>query len=231
VLSALRRVLPALAATALLLGGCTGMGRAASAQGTDRTNVVSELAKQLAGSANLTYTAGYHLAGGGSASVSQAQNPHRAAYEYPGGRVLVTAAAITQCREKPPASCTMTTPPDTGTRAPDAVFTASRRSGLITPPTVLALLRTAAMDDAATLDLRDTTVAGHHATCVELAGLANERARAFTTCVTNDGVLGSFRGTVDGQSVDLAMTRIDFHVLGSAFGPPAVAKVIDRRAR
>jgi hypothetical protein len=57
----------------------------------------------------------------------------------------------------------------------------------------------------------------------------HERSRAFGTCVTNDGVLGSFTGTLDGKPIDLAMTEFSSRVLPDAFQAPPGATTMDRR--
>jgi hypothetical protein len=229
VLAARRRIVPGLAAVVLLLGGCGELDDAASAQGIARNDLVSELAARLTGSAALTYTAGYQLAGGGTATVSQTQDPPRSAYAYPGGRVLVTEQAVIQCRGTAKPTCTMTAPPKPGAAPPATVFAGAQRTGMVAPATVLALLNAAALDPAVTLEPRDTTIAGHHATCVELSGLDDDRSRAFATCVTSDGVLGSFTGTVDGEAIDIAMTQFESRARGDAFDPPVGATIVDRR--
>lgn len=220
-----RSALPGLAAAVLLLAGCGDIDDAASAQGIAQGDLVSELAGQLTRSTTLTYAADYRLGGGGTARVSQEQEPPRSAYAYPGGRVLVTEQAVTECRGTRRPVCTRSAPPDDGA----AVFAGAQRAGMVAPGTVLSLLNAAALDPGATLRPRDTTIAGHHATCLELSGLSDDRSRAFTTCITNDGVLGSFAGTVDGQAVDVVMTAFDSRVRGDAFTTPAGATLVDRR--
>ena len=116
-----------LAAVVLLLGGCGDFDDAASAQGLARNDLVSELAAQLTVSETLTYNAGYRLAGGATAKVAQDQNPSRAAYDYPGGRVLVSADAVTLCQGARKPTCTLTAPPDAGGTPPATVF-AERRA-------------------------------------------------------------------------------------------------------
>lgn len=229
VLGPRRRVLPGLAAAVLLLAGCGDLDQAASAQGLAGGDLVSELAAQLSASTTLTYTAGYQLAGGGTASVSQAQDPPRSAYAYPGGRVLITEQAVTECRGGRRPTCTLTAPPQAGATLPAAVLAGAERTGMVAPTTVLSLLNAAALDPDVILEPRDTTIAGHHATCLDLSGLDDDRTRAFTTCVTNDGVLGSFTGTLGGRPIDVAMTEFTSRVRGDAFQPPAGAAMVDRR--
>jgi hypothetical protein len=221
-------LLPGLVAVTLLLGGCGDLDAAASAQGIARNDLVSELATQLSGSATATYTAGYHLAGGGRATVVQAQNPSRTSFDYPGGRLLVSDHAVTQCRGGPRPTCTVTAPP-AGGALPAETYNGAERTGLVTPATVLALLNAAALDAAVTVQQRDTTIASHHATCVDLTGVKHERSRSFSTCVTNDGVLGSFTGTLDGRPLDMVMTAYSAKHTTDAFDLPSGARVVPTR--
>ena len=95
---------------------------------------------------------------------------------------------------------------------------------------VIGLLTSAALDPAAAITQTDSTIAGRHATCVEVRpGSTEEGTAPFQTCVTSDGVLGSFTGTVEGTRVDLALTRYRDSVESSVFELPADAKVVDRR--
>ncbi|MFG1609864.1 hypothetical protein [Actinoplanes sp. NPDC049265] len=203
----------------LLLAGCGDLP-AASAQGIAGNDLVAEMVTQLDASATLTYTAGYHLAGGATATVTQAQKPLRQGYDYPGGRLVQTTASVTDCRAK---ACTLTGPPPAGALPP--ALDAVRAAGLVPTPVVRQLLNAAALDQAVTVASRDTTIAGHHATCLDLTGVDNAPARDFSTCVTNDGVLGSFRGTVSGTAIDMTMTEYDPSASYSAFTPPPGATV------
>jgi hypothetical protein len=219
-----------LAAVVLLLGGCGDFDDAASAQGIARNDLVSELAAQLTASETLTYIAGYRLAGGATAKVAQDRDPAREAYDYPGGRVLVSADAVTLCHGARKPTCTLTAPPKAGGTPPPAVFAAAERSGMVAPATVLTLLNAAALSPDIIVSPRDTTIAGHHATCVDLNGVDDKRSRAFAACVTNDGVLGSFTGTLDGKQMDVAMTDFSPRVAAGDFQTPAGATTVDRRA-
>jgi hypothetical protein len=210
----------------LLLTGCGDLEEAAAAKGIASNNLVSQMVTQLSASNTLTYTAGYHLAGGGDATVTQAQNPPRTSLEYPAGRLLVTDKAVTACRAK---ACTITDPPQDGARLPAETFTAAEKTGMIAPATVIALLDTAALDTAVKVTPHDTTLAGHHATCLDLNGVEDATARDFTVCVTSDGVLGTFTGTVTGNKIDMTMTAYEPSAPASSFDPPAGARLTDRR--
>jgi hypothetical protein len=223
--------LPALLAVAVLAltagTGCGGLDDRGSA--LDRTDVVTDLATQLERSASLTYAADYQLTGGRTARVVQSQSPPRAAYVYPGGMIAVTAEATTRCSaETKPLTCTKTAPPAPTAAIRGAEPTDAGRNGMVTPSVVLKLLTATALDSDAIIDQHDTTIAGRHATCVVVMNVDALAAR-FDACVTTEGVLGSFTGTVDGTPVELAMTRFSDTTDGVTFDPPAGAKVIDRR--
>ena len=71
--------------------------------------------------------------------------------------------------------------------------------------------------------------AGRHATCVRVENVDNTPASRFDACITTEGVLGSFAGTLSGRPVDVALTRYRETVDGAAFAPPPAARLIDRR--
>ncbi|MEV6637586.1 hypothetical protein AB0M54_43335 [Actinoplanes sp. NPDC051470] len=218
---AIRRALPALLAGWLLLTGCGDLP-AASAQGLAGNDLVGAMVTQLTASAGLTYTAGYHLAGGTTATFTQAQKPLRQGYDYPGGRLVVSSSEVTDCRGASRPACTLTSPPATGSLPP--ALSAVQSTGLVPPPVVIKLLNTAALDQNVTIAPRDTTIAGHHATCLDLTGIDNAAARDLGVCVTNDGVLGSFKGMIAGRQADMTMTEYDPTARYTAFTPPPGAR-------
>jgi hypothetical protein len=206
----------------MLLGmaGCGELDEASAADLT-RDDLVSALAAQLASGSALSYTATYQLAGGDTATVTQAQRPARTAYVYPGGRLIVTTTATIRCKgdDKAP-TCTET--------APDPTAAASLTGGsLVTPAAVLAMLNTAALDPDVTAEQHDTTIAGRHATCLD--DVAGTKVPEFDVCVTNEGALASFAATIDGERTELALTAYSDHVTGEAFALPPATKVTDKR--
>ncbi|MFB9362562.1 hypothetical protein [Actinoplanes nipponensis] len=220
-------------ATAVLLlcaatAGCSELDE--SGQGLTRNDLVADLAAQMTSAADLTYEANYQLAGGEQATVAQTRKPARTAYVYPGGKVTVTAEATTECRTAKPTTCTMTAPASAASPPPAAVFAGADETGMVTPATVLTLLNAAVLDNDVEVDQHDTTIAGRHATCVQLTGVDDAAARDFTTCITNEGVLGSFNGILDQTRVDVAMTHYTEQVEEAMFELPKAAKLIDRRA-
>jgi hypothetical protein len=199
-------------------------------QGLTRNDLVADLAAQMSGAASLTYEASYQLSGGETATIAQAQKPARSAYVYPGGRVTVTTDATTECRTvTKTTTCTMTAPATPTSPPPARVFEGAGATGMVTPATVLALLNAAVLDTDVVVDQHDTTIAGRHATCVELTGVDDAAARDFTTCITNEGVLGSFSGVLNQTRVDVAMTHYAEQVPDEMFDLPKTAKLVDRR--
>lgn len=222
------RVLTGALTILLTVAGCQTLDEAGRVIG--RADLVNELAARLDRSTELTYSADYRLPGGQSASISQSQDPRRAAYTYPGGKVTVTAEATTTCdTTAKKATCTLTAPPPPSTKPSIAVFTEASRRGLITPPVVIGLLTAAALDPDAVIEHHDTTVAGRHATCVRVAQLSDAAATEFDACITGEGALGSFTGSIDGTNVDVALSRYRDTVEADAFDLPPGAGVIDRR--
>jgi len=212
----------------LLLTGCQTIDNAN--QVISRADLVNELASRLDRSAELTYSADYQLPGGETASIMQAPDPPRATYSYPGGRLTVSAEATTECdttNSKP--SCTMTLPPSPANRPTAAVFAEANERGLVTPPVVINLLTAAALDADALIEQSDTTVAGRHASCVQVKGVTNAAASSFDACITTEGVLGSFTGVIDGSPVDIVLTGYRETVEKTAFDVPSGAGVVDQR--
>ena len=207
-----------LLAIALSLAGCADFDDPAAAHGLTRGDLVSELAAQLGGSSALTYRATYTLAGGASGSIAQGQHPARAAYRYPGGELLVTGDKTTQCVRTTCAVAATGGPPS-------PAFAVVQRAGLVNPSAVQDLLNAARLDPDMTVEQHDTTMAGRHATCVQLGNVDKAETGRFSACVTSDGVLGSFSGTLAGREVDVALTDYADKVAAGAFDPPRGAKL------
>jgi hypothetical protein len=225
-----RFALAGLSAAAVLAGsaGCTGLGQA-NAAGVTRVDLVSELTTQLASSAGLTYTASYQLAGGETATVTQSRKPPRTAYAYPGGRMIITPGGTTRCTG---GTC--------DERDPEPADDHSL-PGLYTRDAVIALLNRAALDVATPPARHDTTMAGHHATCLTWLnpsaavapaadGSASPSPAGLTVCVTNEGALGRLSTTIGGVHTEMALTAYTDKADESAFSVPAGAHVTDHRS-
>jgi hypothetical protein len=214
------RIVAGLLAAATPLAGCADFDNPAAAQGLTRGDLVAELAAQLGDSASLTYTATYQLAGGRTATIAQAPDPPRSAYRYPGGEVLLTPAATTRCART---RCTTSAPPAPTSPPPAGLFADAEKAGLVVPAAVQSLLNAARLDRDMVVDQHDTTVAGRHATCLDLRNVDKAETGAFSTCITSDGVVGSFTGTLGGTRIDVALTDYADRVRIDAFTPPAAA--------
>jgi hypothetical protein len=220
-------VLAALAALGVLAGaGCGAIDD--TRQILDRAGLVDELASRLDRASELTYTAQYQLAGGRTATIAQAQRPTRRAYTYPGGKVVISNTATAECAA---ALCTLTAPPLSTSGPPPGVLDAAGAQGLVHPTFVMGLLTAAALDNDAHIEQSDTTIAGQHATCVDVAQVENAAAPAFATCITTDGLLGSFRGDLDGRLVELALAGVSATAAPAEFELPAGAQITDNRPR
>ncbi|MEH0970804.1 hypothetical protein V6U77_06655 [Micromonospora sp. CPCC 205546] len=218
------RMLAVSVIASLTVTGCQTLDDAGRAIG--RADLVNDLAVRLDRALELTYSADYQLPGGQTATVAQAQDPVRSAYTWPGGKLTVTPEATARCETAAGrATCTLEAPPAPNAKPTVTMFAEAKQRGLITPPVVVGLLTTAALDPEAVIDQSDTTLAGHHATCVDVEQSAGD----FTACVTTEGVLGSFTGQVDGRQVELALSRYRETVDGTVFDLPPDAGVVDRR--
>jgi hypothetical protein len=217
-------------AIALAAGGCQTIDDAGRV--IDRADLVNDLASRLSGSGELTYSADYQLPGGEAATIAQAQKPLRSAYVYPGGKLTVTGDATTDCRAAAGAmTCTLTPPPSPNNEPAVTVFADANAHGLVAPTVVIGLLTAAALNASAAIEQSDTTIAGRHATCVDVKGIQDAAASGFDACITTEGVLGSFSGVVNGAQVDIALTRFHDAVDPATFTTPPGAKIVDKRPK
>ncbi|MEU9505003.1 hypothetical protein AB0D32_01820 [Micromonospora sp. NPDC048170] len=218
------RMLAVSVIASLTVTGCQTLDDAGRAIG--RSDLVNDMAARLDRALELTYSADYQLPGGQTATIAQAQDPARSAYTWPGGKLTVTPEATTRCETAAGrATCTLEAPPAPNAKPTVTMFAEAKQQGLVTPPIVVGLLTAAALDPNAVIKQSDTTLAGHHATCVDV----DQSAGDFTACVTTEGALGSFTGKVDGRQVELALSRYRETVDPTAFDLPPDAVVVDRR--
>jgi hypothetical protein len=210
------------------LAGCVSAGQ----PGGGRVQLVSDLANRLERAGSLTYTATYRLPGGSEATISQAQDPTRSAYRYPGGTLILTPTSTADCRTAGSSTtCTLTAPPAAGTDPAGTLVSGVAAQGLIAPVMVVALLTATAMDGDAVVTTHDTTLAGQSATCVQIGGVNNAAASDFDVCVTVDGVLASFDGVIESEPINISLDRYEQTVAPDAFDLPAGATVVDNRPR
>jgi len=219
------RVFTASVIASLTVTGCQALDDAGVALG--RADLVNDLAARMDRALEQTWAADYQLPGGRTASIAQTMEPLRSAYTWPEGKITVTQQAVTRCDTTSDgrSSCVVSPPVLTAGRPSVVVYTEARKHNLVTPPAVIRLLTNAALDREASIEQSDTTLAGHHATCVDVTR-AGER---FTACVTTEGVLASFAGALDGKPAEITLSRYTDTVEATAFDVPAEAKVVDNR--
>jgi hypothetical protein len=213
------------AAVAWVPTGCTSVGDGQQLSG--RNQLVDDLTDRMTRAASLTYTATYSLAHGASATIAQAQQPARSAYSYPGGRLVLTPDQTSDCRIKGAVTtCTVSAPPLPPGDPSAALLGELGGRGLITPTLVISLLGAVALDDDPVVSQHDTTLSGEHATCLDVRGLSDAPATGFTACVTTEGLLGSFTGTVSGNALDVTLEQYGTTVASDAFALPAGARIV-----
>ncbi|WP_262287081.1 hypothetical protein [Micromonospora sp. MA102] len=218
------RVLAASALASLSVTGCQALDDTGVALG--RADLVNDLTARMDRALEQTWAADYQLSGGRTASIAQTKEPLRSSYTWPDGKITVTQEAVTRCANTAGrTSCTVSPPVLTAGKPSVVVYGEVGKLGLVTPPAVIRLLTDAALDPEATIEQSDTTLAGHHATCVDVTRAGNR----FDACVTTEGVLGSFTGTLDGKPAEVTLSRYTDTVESAAFDVPAGAGVVDRR--
>ncbi len=227
-----------------LVSACQAVDLSAGTE--DRTQLANDLAGRLDQASQKIYTAQYQLSGGELSTLVQGQRPYRFAYSFPGGQYVLTPEAEMICtiRENAGQSHCEIFPPPTPSLTTDLRSLAE--AGFLPPDAVVDLLTATSLDPEAQIEYSDTTIAGRHATCLSVSGLRDAAAANFQTCVTTEGLLASFSGTVnidllvgdtndDTDSgvettwVDLLLTQQSDTISPDAFDPPADAVVVDNR--
>ncbi|MEU4624148.1 hypothetical protein AB0G04_29750 [Actinoplanes sp. NPDC023801] len=193
--------------------GCTDLDQA-SAAGAGDGDLVSETADRVAAADGQSWTATYRLAGGEAARVARSQKPSRIAFTFPSGVMIITPEAATRCtRTAGRTTCTDADRRD-GEEGPPAT------TGLIAPAAILDMLESAAIDPDMAVTPRETTIAGRHASCLKLGGVDQSAAPDFEVCVTVEGTVAAFAGTVAGAPVEMTLTDYRAEVDESDFTVP-----------
>jgi hypothetical protein len=235
------RLLAGVLGLALAGAGAAGCSPSSVSGLPSKATAVNELAARLDHGDGDPYQARYRLAGGGTATVSQATGPIRHAWSFSSAtastRFITTGSATSTCTAAAadptgggpvgaPASCTLTAPPKLNDQ-PDlaAVFRASDRR-FVSAQQLMSLLTDASLHGATVRGHR-ATVAGRSVYCATSSGGA---VPGFTGCLTRGGALARFAGTVDGGAVDVELTDLTTAVPADVFEAPPGATVLDRRS-
>jgi hypothetical protein len=192
---------------------CSGLDQA-SAAGVADEDLISETADRVAAADGQSWTATYRTSGGEVARVTRAQNPSRIAYTFPSGIVIITPGTVTRCtRAAGKVDCADGDRRD-GEEGPPA------STGLVAPAAILDMLESAAIDPDLAITPRETTIAGRHASCLKLAGVDQSAAPDFEVCVTVEGTVAAFTGTVAGTPVEMTLTDYRTDIDESDFALP-----------
>jgi hypothetical protein len=195
---------------------------------------LADLAAKLDGASELTYTAGYTMPDGTTATV--VQQPPDVTFAGSTGRFIVTRDAVFRC--------SATTQPATCAKAKNTNDGVDLRThqlipgwigpGFVTPRTAgFTLLAAASLgSDYMVEDRRERVIAGLRSTCLGVTSLAPDRKFylglvTFGICVADNGVLTSFGGAGDAGEVGVELTSFAETADTTAFQPPAGYLVVN----
>jgi hypothetical protein len=209
-------------------GGCGVIAKVKDVAGNVQT--LTELADKLKDSTELTYTADYRTADG--RSVRLVRQPPRSAYLGPDGAYITAPDATLLCRA---ATC-QKAPPHGDVAITDApMLSTVTGKGFVPPSLAIGLLAAAALYPEATVRESTGKAAGKPTRCAAVTDLPSTPGgdatggplTNFTVCITDEGVLGSFQGTLqDGTGADVTLTGYSTHTDSMAFSPPPDAAII-----
>jgi hypothetical protein len=221
------RTLTALALATAFAGAAAGCSIIPNAENSGHADVPNEMADRLDAASKLTYTAEYRTLGGRTVTVAQA--PRKAAYRGQSGSYLVTPDYGMLCETARGSTSCRTTRRIEGALADSKLLANVLGEEFVGPKQAAQMFRFVADDITVHVGKSEETVAGLASTCVEASSVPNSRRFVdFTACVTQDGILTSFKGTLRaGATVSAVLTNHRPAADQSAFEPPAGAKVTD----
>ena len=201
-----------------VIAGCTTAADAGSSFGD--SELINDVAGRLATAAAESYTATYSLIDNSRVSVAHTHEPDMTAFRSSTAMILVLPDSATTCKIAGTVSGCTTTAGDTSeTALPATIDRTIEADGMIRPETVINKLTETALNADAILSENDRTVAGTAETCVSITGVP--KVDRFTACVTTDGLLGAFTGTVDGVSVAEQLVQFTLTATPEAFALPS----------
>lgn len=228
-----RVLVAALASTLAAAGlGCGILDQAKNL--VDTASVLSDFADRLGKAANLTYTAEYTVTGGDN--VTLVQQPPNAAFISESGRFIFTSDTLYLCGVEGGAmTCQKSANQASDVNAADAGFVAGVAGpGFVTPELALGLVAASALVPGAKVSESTKTIAGQQSLCADVTGVdaadtsGDESLKDFSVCVTEVGILASFRGTsTEGQTLGVELVKYTSSADPAAFAPPTGAKIVE----
>lgn len=195
---------------------------------------LSKFADRLGKAKDATFTAEYQLTDG--VKVTMVRQPPRSAYLGPSGRVIATPEALYLCDlSNGTWTCQKSTAAvGDGTSVDAGLIAGVGGSGFVTPELALGLIAMAALVPGVQVTESQRTIAGQESLCAEATGLDAaakddpSAPRDFSVCITEAGILASFRGTLDtGEQAAVELTSYSPDVDPAVFTVPANAKIIE----
>jgi len=232
----------------VLVGGALGCGFINSAKNfVDTAGVLSNFADRLGKAAALTFTAEYKVSGQdekGKAkeepTVKLVQQPPNAAFITDDGRFIFTSDFSYLCStEKSTMTCQKSPNQSPDVSAADAGLIAGVAGPFfVTPEVALGLIAAAAFVPEAKVTQTDKTIAGQKSLCAEVTNLEKAASKEekdalhdFSVCVTEDGVLASFSGSLqNGETAKVELVSYSAEADKAAFAPPKGAKIVETGA-
>jgi hypothetical protein len=215
------------AAAATVIGGFS-LGCGIIQNAVDTAGTLSEFSDRLGKASGLTYTAEYKT---GETTVTLVQSPPSSAVINGDQRLIMTADAMLICD----AGECQRAPSAAAASGADADLVAGvAGAGFHTPELALGLVAAAAMVPGTDVRTSKREIAGRASLCADVTGIEDpqggtgEMLRAFSVCVTEDGVLSAFSAESNtGEQASIELVGYSDEVDEAAFGPPAGATVVD----
>jgi hypothetical protein len=233
----------------VLIGGVLGCGFINQAKNfVDTAGVLGDFADRLGKAATLTYTAEYKVSGQdekGKAkeepTVKLVQQPPNAAFITDDGSFIFTSDFTYLCStEKGTMTCNKTPNQAPNVSAADAgLISGVAGPFFVTPEIALGLVAAAAFVPGAKVTQSEKSIGGQKSLCADVTNLENaastpgakDALHNFSVCVTEDGVLASFSGSLqNGESAKVELVSFSAEADKAAFAPPKGAKIVETGA-
>ena len=226
------------ATAATLLAASLGCGLISQAKGiVDNVATLGDFADRLGKAQNLTYTAEYDVDGKkDTAHLTLAQQPPNTVFIGDKGRYLFTGDAMYLCDAKDGGTTCTKSPNAAGQAGANGSALAGVAGGtFVSPELALGLILAASVVPGAKVEKSEKKVAGQDTLCAKVSGLEaaatagdNDAVHDFSVCITNDGVLAEFAGTLQsGETAKVAMTKYKASADAKLFKLPEGAKIVD----